>query len=222
MKSYAACGSLFAFASTALAITLGVSERNAGAQPPAAPATQKKDELLEEMTQVVRSLKLAAIGEQGKETPATLSEEPAHRWTDPTRTFSVGALWVWKAGGRPVAVVGAELYAQWSLEFVSVTPGLVRADDDDNRVRWRPRKGVEFREIPDAPAVATTEAGRFRQMRDLARQFARAILRRRQRAALCPPPAPPTRSTITPFPPPGSWMAGCSSVPTGPIPSCSS
>ncbi len=121
------------------------------------------------MTQVVASLKVVAIDDQGKETPATMSDGAAHRWTDPTRDFDGGALWVWRASGRPVAVVGAELYASWSLEFVSMTPGLVKAVD--GRVRWRPRKGVEFHEIPAAPAVAGTEVGRFQQMRDLARRF---------------------------------------------------
>jgi hypothetical protein len=143
----------------------------ASGQDVASPPKETKERAaqLAEMKQIVGSLKIVAIDDQGKETPATMSEEPAHRWTDPTRDFSGGALWVWKAGGRPVAVVGAELYTWWSLEFVSVSPGLVRADGD--RVRWRPREGVEFREIADAPAPETTEAGRFRQMRDLARRF---------------------------------------------------
>ncbi len=145
--------------------------RRAGGQDVASPSKESEARVarLAEMKQVVGSLKIAAIDDQGKETPATLSDEPQHRWTDPTRDFDGGALWVWRASGRPVAVVGAELYASWSLEFASVTPGLVKADG--GHVSWRPRNGVEFHEIPDAPAVAGTEAGRFRQMRDLARRF---------------------------------------------------
>jgi hypothetical protein len=163
-------GSRLTFAFTALALTPGGPERSAIAQDPAPPAAKKEDDRLKEMEQVVRSFKLVAIDDRGKETPATSSNGPLHRWTDPTRKFKGGALWVWKAEGRPVAVVGAELYASWSLEFVSVSTGLVKAND--GRVRWTPRKaGVEFREIPDAPVPAATEAGRFRQMRDLARQF---------------------------------------------------
>src|SRR5262249_51518819 len=41
----------------------------------------------------------------------------------------------------------------------------------DGTLRWAPAKGVEFREIPDAPAPATGEAERLRQMRDLAKRF---------------------------------------------------
>ena len=170
MNPHPVRGSRLVFAFTAIALACGVAERNASAQDPATPAAQKPDARLEEMKQVVQSLKIVAIDEQGEETPATMSEGPLHRWTDPTRDFDGGALWVWRTSHRPVAVVGAELYAWWSLEFVSVTPGLVKADND--RVHWAPRKGgVEFHEIPDAPSVATTEAGRFRQMRDLARRF---------------------------------------------------
>jgi hypothetical protein len=170
MNPYPVRGSHLALAFTAIAFAGGVAARSAIAQDPATPPAQKPDDRFEEMKQIVRSLKIVAIDEQGKEIPATLSEEPLHRWTDPTRNFDGGALWVWRTSHRPVAVVGAELYTWWSLEFVSVTHGLVKADND--RVHWAPRKGgVAFHEIPDAPSVATTEPGRFRQLRDLARRF---------------------------------------------------
>src|SRR5690242_10866584 len=103
-----------AFAFTAFALALCAAQRNASAQVPTTPAAKKQDDRLEEMKQVVRSLKIVAIDDQGKETPATMSEEPLHRWTDPTRDFDGGALWVWRASHRPVAVVGIELYTWWS------------------------------------------------------------------------------------------------------------
>ena len=85
-----------------------------------------------------------AIDDQGKETPAALAEEPAHRWTDPTRAFSGGALWVWRASGRPVAVMGIELYGSWSLEFVSL---LDRAASGPTTVRCAGRPG-SWRRVP--------------------------------------------------------------------------
>jgi hypothetical protein len=159
----------------ALLVMLATAVPRACAQPPSparsAEESDDRAERLAEMKQIVRPLKIVAIDDRGKETPAATTEEPAHRWTDPTRDFSGGALWIWRVSGRPVAVVSAELYESWSLEFVSVTPDLVRADDES--VSWKPRAGgVEFREIPEAPAVAATEAGRSRQMRDLAKRFA--------------------------------------------------
>jgi hypothetical protein len=170
MNPHLVRGHRLTFAIAALALTLGGSGRSAIAQDPAPPAAKKWDERLAEMKEVVRSLTVVAIDDKGKETPATLSEEPLHRWTDPTRDFDGGALWVWRASGRPVAIVGVELYTMWSLEFAAITPGLVKADGGG--VRWAPRKGaVVFREIPDAPAVAETDAGRLRQLRDLARRF---------------------------------------------------
>lgn len=150
---------------------LGACGHHSSAQDTAGPDAKagEQAEQLEEMKEVMRSFKVVAIDDQGKETPAALAEEPAHRWTDPTRAFSGGALWVWRASGRPVAVIGMERYGSWSLEFVSVTAGRVRAGDGS--VRWAPRHGVEFREIPDAPAPAAGEAQRLRQIRDLAKRF---------------------------------------------------
>jgi len=158
----------------ALAFAGGVPGRHANGQDPTPSAKDKDAEerarRLAEMEELAHSLKVVAVDEQGKETPATLAKEPLHRWTDPTRAFSVGSLWAWKVSGRPVAVVGIELYALWSLEFVSLSTGLVRAEDGS--IRWAPTKaGVAFSAIPDAPTPAASEAGRLRQMRDLAPRF---------------------------------------------------
>jgi len=152
----------------------GAFGRRVSAQDPtsAAQEAEQRAARLEEMKQLVRSFNVVAIDDQGKQTPATLAEDPLHRWTDPTRNFNGGALWVWRESGRPVAVVGVELYRLWSLEFVAVSTGRVTASNDDGSVRWTPRKGsVEFHEIPEAPAPAAGEAERLRQMRDLTKRF---------------------------------------------------
>lgn len=39
------------------------------------------------------------------------------------------------------------------------------------RAVWRPRPGVEFRPVPEAPAPASTPAARLRQLRALAEEF---------------------------------------------------
>jgi len=150
---------------------LGACGHRSGAQDPAGSDAKEAEraEQLEEMKELMRSFKVVAIDDQGKETPAALAAEPAYRWTDPTRHFSGGALWVWRASGRPVAVIGMELYADWSLEFVSVCARRVRAEDGN--VRWTPRNGVEFHEIPEAPVPAAGESQRLRQIRDLAKRF---------------------------------------------------
>jgi hypothetical protein len=143
--------------------------------PPRAKEREKEGddraERLEEMKQLASAFQIVAIDDEGKETPAVMVQEPLHRWTDPTRDFNGGALWVWKTSGRPVAVIGIELYAAWSLEFVSLSTGRLKAHD--GAIHWTPRKaGAEFHEIPDAPAPAASEAARLRQMRDQAKRFA--------------------------------------------------
>ena len=83
----------------------------------------------------------------------------------------MGTLWLWRSSGRPIAAVAIELYpTNWSFEFVSLSSRLVEVNADG--LHWAPAKaGVEFREIPDAPAPAAGEAERLRQMRDLLKPF---------------------------------------------------
>jgi hypothetical protein len=90
--------------------------------------TDERAERLEEMALIAHSIKVFAVDEKGNEDAAEMREEPLLRWTDPTREFSDGGMWVWRAAGRPVAVVGIELYQYWSLEFVSLSPSLVRGE----------------------------------------------------------------------------------------------
>ncbi len=165
----------WALAFTALAIALGGSERNAGAQDPATPAVKNdvSAKRIEEMRRTVKAFQTVAI-EGDKKIPVPLEREPLHRWTDPTRAKPDGSLWVWRSSGRPVAALAIELnlenLSQWSFEFISLSTGLVESADD--RLRWTPQKpGVIFQEIPGAPAPAAGEAARLRQMHELAKRF---------------------------------------------------
>ena len=153
-------------------VAAGIPGDWASAQDPAGTSVKEEERRkLAEMRQIAAAYRVSMIDEKGTRTPAAIVAEPLHRWTDPTREFSGGALWTWRSSGRPVAIYGLELYGtSWSHEFVSLSAGPVVADD--GRVRWIPAKGgVEFHEVPDSPAPAAEEAGRLRQMRDLARRF---------------------------------------------------
>ena len=158
--------------SAALIVGLGGDERRASGQDPA-PAGKKADERparLAEMEFIAQAIRVVAIDDQEQQVPAVMAPKPLHRWTDPTREFSDGGLWVWRSSGRPVAVIGIELYSYWSLEFVSLSTGRVKAEY--GRVRWTPQKGGgDFKDVPDAPRPAETEAGRLRQMSELAKRF---------------------------------------------------
>ena len=143
------------------------------------------------------------------------SERPAPSLDRPDPTVQRGAhSWVWKSGGRPIAVMGIELYAAWSLEFVSLSTGLVEAQD--GQLRWRPQKaGVEYKELPGAPAPANDQPKRLRQMRDLVKRISAesftTVNTTRSACFL-------TRSTATPIRPPAWSMERSSFMPTVPTP----
>ena len=181
-----------------LLIATGMPGDGISAQDPAKPsAKQEERQKLDEMKQVAGAFQVAVIDDQGARTPATMTPEPLHRWTDPTREFSGGALWAWRSSGRPVAIYGIELYGQsWSHEFVSLSTRKLRADD--GRTQWAPSKtGIELREMPDASTPADDAAGRLRQMRDLARRLLGARIL--GRPDLCAADAsPPDRSLCRP------------------------
>jgi hypothetical protein len=178
-----------------LLIALGAAEPRSSGQSPARPAAKGDDRAgrLAEMKQLAGSFQAASIHGSTR-TPIPLAPEPLYRWTDPTRENNDGALWIWRSTGRPIAVVAIELYPQnpafgtvWALEFTSLSTGPLEVAGGehfdkfyadmfppraDGTLRWAPvEAGIAFREVPDAPAPATTEAGRLRQMRELAKRF---------------------------------------------------
>ena len=179
----------------AMLIVLGTTGQRASSQAPDRPDAKVDDRVarLAEMKQIAGTFQATAI-DGGTRTRVALVPEPLHRWTDPTRENSDGALWAWRSSGRPIAIIAIELYPQdktfgtvWALEFTSISTGPIEVEGGehfdmvyedlpspraDGRLRWAPAKGgLEFREIPDAPAPATTEAERLRQMRDLLKRF---------------------------------------------------
>jgi hypothetical protein len=151
----------------------GIPAIGTRAQEPArsSPDEAERTRRLAEMTQIVRGFQTYVIDEKGNRAPAVITSEPLHRWTDPTREFSGGALWAWKHSGRPIALVAIELYGKaWSYEFVSLSTGRLTADDA--RLHWAPsRAGIKFEALAGAPDPAADEAGRLRQMKALARRF---------------------------------------------------
>jgi hypothetical protein len=161
------------FVLAALGFASVIPRDRVAAQDPAHPSPEELERArrLEEMKEIVLAFQISAIDEKGQRTPATITPEPLHRWTDPTREFSGGALWAWRCSGRPAAIIALELYGKaWSYEFVSLSTGRLTADH--GHFHWAPsRAGVAFHEIPDAPAPAADEAGRLRQLKELARRF---------------------------------------------------
>jgi hypothetical protein len=146
----------------------------------------------EEMSGLVRQCRAYRV-EPGRRVPVELRPEPLQRWNDPTREFSDASLWVWGNTGRPIAALAVELYPadrtkgeRWAHEFVWLTTEPIevergeRIDDHlttqspriEGTLRWAPKRpGIEFREIPGAPAPARAEVDRLRQFKALAPRF---------------------------------------------------
>jgi hypothetical protein len=185
----------FHFAGVAAVIVVVFGVHQSTAQDAPTPARKDSDRAtrFNEMKQIAGSFHMA-ISDGGTRTPTKMVQEPLYRWSDPTRDFSDGTLWFWKSSGRPIAVVAVELYPQnkafgtvWALEFTSLATGPIDVEGGehfdtryadlhpprvDGSLRWAPQKGgVEFREIPQAPLPATTEAERLRQMKDLVKRL---------------------------------------------------
>jgi hypothetical protein len=167
----------------------------ASGQAPA-PQTTKDDDRaarIAEMKQIAGSFQAVAIAD-GKRTEIPPTPEPLHRWSDPTRENSDGALWAWRSTGRPIAIMAIELYPHdkafgtvWAIEFTSLSTGPIELEGGTHfdryypdlapplpggRLRWAPAKGgLVFNELSDAPAPAQSEPERLRQMRKLLERF---------------------------------------------------
>ncbi len=180
---------------TAWAVTLAmltVAVAPSWAQAPGAAKAEGRAARLEEMTSLLRDVRVAepAHPERG---PSPLRPEPLHRWTDPTRELSDGGLWAFGKSGRPVALATMEIYGGdpksgpvWACELISLAPGPLAAEAGWNLfipperkvpgpatpLKWAPKKpGIVFEALPGAPAPAATEAERLRQMKALAARF---------------------------------------------------
>jgi hypothetical protein len=105
-----------------------------------------------------------------------LEKEALLQWSNPVAGSIHGSVFVWTDRGTPVAV--GSIYKWFSpkthtgVELHAISPRRLSADREGRRL-WSPsRPGVEFRAIPGAQAPAESPAGRLRQMRAMAKEFA--------------------------------------------------
>jgi hypothetical protein len=100
---------------------------------------------------------------------------PVLRWGNFTRgkQEADGVFVLWTNKGRPEASAGIyPWYGFISHELVSLSRRAKVEARQDGRVIWSPKvPGVEYKDIPGAPAPAATPAGRLRQMKVMADRF---------------------------------------------------
>ncbi len=108
------------------------------------------------------------------ESPLSLTEEPALRYSNPVRNFfSDGGLFLWLDGKRPLAaaVISIRGKGQVFAEFTSLSARALECRREGANV-WSPPAGnVVGQSLPDAPPPSPSDKVRLRQMRDLARRF---------------------------------------------------
>lgn len=113
----------------------------------------------------------------GDKSDVTLIEEPVLRWGNGIRGATNGGTFLWTAKGVPVATC----CIWWSdprticLTFGSLTEKAIQAEKRGRTIWHSTKPGLEYRDVPDAPAVARSAATRLTQLRNIAREF-RAVL----------------------------------------------
>jgi hypothetical protein len=123
---------------------------------------------------------VGASGDEGS--AAELADEPALLYADNARDTSDSSLWIWRTGGRGVAVCTAEFKRRdadrpdediggfWTFEFAVLTPLPMRVALPDGP--WLvPALPNAERMIPDSGPVAGTRVQRLSQMKRLAERF---------------------------------------------------
>ncbi len=113
-----------------------------------------------------------------------LATKPVLRWTNPGSGRVYGSVFVAPAEGRPEAVFAVyKWYDPWhgfEAEMQSLSSSGLDATRDGRDV-WHPsRRGIEMREVPDAPAPADSHAGRRRQIGPLAARVSAHLIKTRE------------------------------------------
>jgi hypothetical protein len=109
-----------------------------------------------------------------------LDPKPILRWTNPLEAGSIhGVVYVWRHRGRPVVVgqLFSYLNGKGGRVYCHAMHSLARQGETltgirEGKVFWTPEPpGVEMRDVPDAPAPASSRAARLAQMKAVARRF---------------------------------------------------
>ena len=112
----------------------------------------------------------------GDDKPLDLRREPVLRWSNPEKGEVHGNVFLWTRDGRPL-VVGALFkwfspHTHMAHEFHSLAEAPLRATFHGAPVWKTGEAGLQFVDVPGAPAPAASEAQRLLQLKQLAKDFA--------------------------------------------------
>ena len=142
-------------------------------EPAKPPASAENIDAALKLTQAAAAEYEFRVGKS--DTPLELRREPILRWSNPTEGEVHGNIFVWSRDGRPL-VIGS-LFKWFSPhtfmahEFHSLAEEPLGAKFHGDPVWKTSEPGLEFAEIPKAPAPAANEAQRLLQLKQLAREF---------------------------------------------------
>lgn len=157
-------------ASCLFLVAAAVQTLRAEAPPVAANPEDKNKKLTALIEESVQWYQL--LPEAGSK--QAMHPQPVLRWRNDIREQEGTAMMVaWIHDGRP-EVIGSIYPWKGYLchEFVSVSRGNKLVAKDQEQVVWSPAQaGIEFHDVPNAPAPADTAAARLRQMKSLSERF---------------------------------------------------
>jgi hypothetical protein len=161
---------------TLAACLLAWSSQAALSDSPTPEADKKEDD--DRRDAVGREARSFRLSLDGDEADVTLVEEPVLRWGNSIRGATQGGTFLWTAKGVPVATC----CIWWSspqtvhLAFGSLTEKPIRAEKQGRTIWHSAKPGLEYRDVPDAPAVARSAATRLTQLRNIAREFSAVLV----------------------------------------------
>jgi hypothetical protein len=103
-----------------------------------------------------------------------LRPDPIFRLNIPVTKVKDSAIFLWTDAetGRPEVTM--QMFRDpsgiWLQDWTSLSTSAIVADEGNSRL-WRPKPGVEFRPVPEAPVPAATAQARLRQIHALSEQF---------------------------------------------------
>lgn len=119
----------------------------------------------------------ASIRLTQRDRPVPLREEPIFRYDDTAREIKDSTLWAWGNTGRPAAVLKLEgnparpSERHWLYGIVSLAPDPITASGAGGWAWSSSGPGVDFHDVPGAPAPADARALRLSQMKAIAARF---------------------------------------------------